>query len=432
MTDPTGNSTEAGAASPRLVALRLLRAVLEKHRPLDEALADPSNGMSRLEERDRGFARRLVASCLRRLGEADAALKPHLGRWPEGAPLAALRLGATELLFLGTPPHAAVSAQVDLLPRESKARGLVNAVLRKVSAQAKPDAAQAPKLNTPAWAMQRWNKAYGAATAEAIATAHLSEAPLDISVKHPAEMAQWAEALQADILPNGSLRRMAGGQVENLPGFNDGAWWVQDAAAALPAKLFGDVSGLVIADLCAAPGGKSAQLAAAGARVFAIDRAEPRVQRMKQNLKRLGLKIEARTALAENWRPEAPLDGILLDAPCSATGTIRRHPDLLYLKREADIAKLAQVQRRLLERALEIVKPGGLVVYCVCSLEPEEGEAHRGWLKERADCALEPIAAEELGIGEEMIRKGTLRTLPCHWAERGGLDGFYAMRLRKL
>ncbi len=450
-------TAEAAAPFPRAVAAGLLQAVLDKHRALDDALADKAMGFTALAERDRAAIRRLVATCLRRLGQIDALIDAFVPRRPAGLPLQALRLGLCDLLLLGTPAHAAVSASVDILPPPekggAKARGLVNAVLRRASHAGGQEGTSllmeqnAGRLNTPGWLAKRWIAAYGEAAAQAIMDAHLAEAPLDISVK-PGQEAEWAEALQAEILPGRSLRRMAGGAVEQLPGFEAGAWWVQDAAASLPAKLFGPVAGKCIADLCAAPGGKTAQLLSLGAAVYAVDRSETRLQRLKRNLARLNLKAMVRTADAETWQPDdaspeagapdgAPagtlLDGVLLDAPCSATGTIRRHPDLPYLKRPADIAKLADLQRRLLLHGLSLLKPGGLLVYCVCSLEPEEGEAQLAWIKARKDCELLPVSAAELGIDAAMISAdGALRSLPSHWAERGGIDGFFAMRVRKL
>ncbi len=429
---------------PRRVAADLLEAVLRRHRPLDEAMAETALGFARLAERDRAFVRRLVATCLRRLGQVDAVLKGFVQLWPKGLPLQVLRLGLCELLFLDTPPHAAVSSAVDLLPAESKARGLVNAVLRRAGREGAAIVAgqDAARLNTPAWLRRRWEAAYGPALARDIMAANLAEAALDISVK-PGLAAEWAAPLGASLLPSGSLRRLAGGAVDGLPGFAEqpAAWWVQDAAAALPARLFGadlagpDLAGQRLADICAAPGGKTAQLLAAGAaEVYAIDRSEPRLKRLKQNLARLGLKAQVRTADATQWQPEEGilLDGVLVDAPCTATGTIRRHPELPYLKQESDIASLAALQRRLLQQAITLLRPGGLLVYGTCSLEPEEGEAQRDWLLAQPELEPVPVSAAELGVHPAMIdAQGSLRCLPCHWPEHGGIDGFFATRFRR-
>ncbi|WP_428248814.1 RsmB/NOP family class I SAM-dependent RNA methyltransferase [Ferrovibrio sp.] len=420
----------------RRVAAALLQAVLERRRALDEAMADPALGFAKLPDRDRGFVRRLVAGTLRRLGQVDALLKGFVERTPKGLPLHAMRLGLCDLLFLGTPPHAAVSAAVEILPQGAKSRGLVNAVLRRADREAAAVIAAQDEalLNTPGWLRRRWEAACGKEVARDIMRAHLAEAALDITVKGNAE--SWAAQLNAVLLPNGSLRRLEGGAVDGLPGFNDEAgaqWWVQDAAAALPARLFGDLNGKLVADLCAAPGGKTAQLLSMGAEVYAIDRSEPRLQRLKRNLTRLGLKARVRTADAAVWTPdEGQLDGVLLDAPCSATGTIRRHPELPYIKQESDIAKLADLQRRLLEHAVSLLKPGGLLVYGTCSLEPEEGEAQRDWLLTHAELEPLPITPEELGVPAVMIdARGALRSLPCYWPEHGGIDGFFAARFRK-
>jgi 16S rRNA (cytosine967-C5)-methyltransferase len=239
--------------------------------------------------------------------------------------------------------------------------------------------------------------------------------------------------LQAELLPTGSLRRAAGGAIDVLPGFAEGAWWVQDAAAALPARLLGEVAGRPVIDLCAAPGGKTLQLAAAGARVTAIDRSAPRLERLRQNLARLGLHADVLAADAAEYRPPEPAAAVLLDAPCSATGTIRRHPDVARTRRPGDLAALAGVQDRLLDAALAMLRPGGLLVYCVCSLQPEEGPARIDALLQR-DTGVErlPIAAAEIGgLAAAITADCDLRTLPSHWAEIGGLDGFFACRLRR-
>ncbi|WP_300299684.1 transcription antitermination factor NusB [Ferrovibrio sp.] len=424
--------------NPRRVAASLLDGVLGKGRALDDMLADPKSGFRDLADRDRAFVRRLVATALRRRGQIDGTLRKFLTLWPKGLPREAMRLGAAELLFLDAPPHAAVDSAVDLMhPEQKKPRGLINAVLRKVATEGATIVAQqdAAKQNTPDWLWQSWERAYGPDLARDIALAHLQEAPLDISVKGDAAL--WADKLQAELLPSGSLRRMAPGAVENLPGYapQDGkgsAWWVQDAAAALPAKLLGDVAGKTIADLCAAPGGKTAQLAVSGAIVTAVDRSAQRLRRLEQNLARLDLKAEVVVAEIEQWQPPQPFDGVLLDAPCSATGTIRRHPDLPYLKDETDVMKLAALQRRLIAAAWTMLKPGGRLVYCVCSLQPEEGENQMAALRALPGARIVAADAATLGVPEDAVTAdGALRSLPCHWAERGGMDGFFAVCLEK-
>jgi 16S rRNA (cytosine967-C5)-methyltransferase len=289
-------------------------------------------------------------------------------------------------------------------------------------------------LDTPPWLLARWNKNYGDETARAIAAANGGEPALDLSVKSGPEL--WADRLSGRVLSTGTVRMIAHGSVTALPGFAEGAWWVQDAAAALPARLVGDVKGLRVADLCAAPGGKTAQLAVAGASVTAVDRAPARLQRLRENLTRLALAAELVCADAAEWTAE-PFDAVLVDAPCSATGTIRRHPDVPWLKRAADIVALSALQRRLVGRGVALLKPGGTLVYCSCSLEPEEGEEIIAEIiaGEHGVRRL-PISADEVfGRAEFITKNGDLRTLPCHFPDAdsrlAGLDGFYAARLKK-
>jgi 16S rRNA (cytosine967-C5)-methyltransferase len=429
--------------SARRVALDLLHSVLRRHRPFDESLAAHSTWPG-LSPRDRAFVRLLVATTLRRLGQIDAILAQCLDKplTPKAsAAEGALRLGVCQLLFLETPAHAAVTETIDALPRAAGAyRGLVNAVLRRVAQEGPALLETAPEIptNLPDWLWQGWNAAYGEETARAVAVQHLREPPLDLTVKHPAEQSLWAERLGARLLPNGSLRLQDAGAVENLPGFAEGAWWVQDAAAALPARLLRGIAGMKVLDLCAAPGGKTLQLAAAGAQVTAIDRSADRLARVSQNLARTGLTATCIATDAFNWRPPEPVDAVLLDAPCSATGTIRRHPDLPWIKRPAELAELPLLQRRLLNAAIQMTRPGGVIVYAVCSLEPAEGED----LIARAIEEAAPIERIRVGEGadelaelgappESITRAGALRTLPCHWSDQGGMDGFYAVRLRR-
>lgn len=435
MSDASAFPTVPGPASARRVAANLVDMVLGKGRALDDALADPKSGFRDLADRDRAYVRRLTATTLRRRGQIDGVLRKFLTLWPKGLPREAMRLGAAELLFLGAPAHAAVGEAVNLMhPEQKKPRGLINAVLRKVATEGAAIVAEqdAAKANTPEWLWQSWVNFYGEDAARDIAMAHLQEAPLDISLKSDDTAEDWAEKLQAEILPTGGLRRMAGGAVESLPGFDEGAWWVQDVAAALPAKLLGDVAGKRVADLCAAPGGKTAQLAAMGASVMAVDRSEPRLKRLKENLKRLGFKVDVRTAEIEQWQPPEQFDAVLLDAPCSATGTIRRHPDLPYLKDETDVAKLAELQRRLMQAAWAMLKPGGRMVYCVCSLQPEEAEYQLRHLLALPGAGILPADAGKLHLPAEAVaHDGALRTLPSMWSGRGGMDGFFAACLQK-
>lgn len=442
MTDPQAAPSAPSQASEdplaaRRVALALLDRVLRAHQPLDDTLASHGDFL-RLESRDRAFARLLVATTLRRLGEIDAALarlmeKPlvpraHLVR-------GVLRLAVAQLAFLGTPAHAAVDSAVSLAATlESGAyKALVNAVLRGVARQGESLWAGADRLrlNTPTWLWESWLAAHGEPTTRAIAAAHLVEAPLDITPKSDAEA--WAGRLHAELLPSGTLRRAAGGRIEELPGYADGAWWVQDAAAALPTRLLGDVAGQHVVDLCAAPGGKTLQLAAAGARVSAVDISARRLKRVADNLRRTGLAAELVAGDGATWRPASPPDAVLLDAPCSATGTLRRHPDIAWLKSEADVARLGAVQARLLDAAIAMVRPGGVIVYAVCSLQPQEGI-------ERVSAALRDGGVERLnlapedvpGLAQAITAEGDLHTLPSMWADRSGMDGFFAARLRRL
>ncbi|MEX2628795.1 MAG: transcription antitermination factor NusB [Tistlia sp.] len=425
-------------ADPRHLALRLLGLVLRRGQPLDEALAG-NRSVAALAARDRAFLRLLLATTLRRLGQLDAALDSLVQR-----PLPAhpgelrdlLRLGAAQLLFLGTPPHAAVSTSLALAEGRTlrNFKGLINALLRRLAREGAAilEGQDGARLNLPGWLWDSLVAAHGEAAARAIAAVQAGEPPLDLTLKDGQDVELWAERLEAEPLPTGSLRRpAAGGEIAALPGFAEGAWWVQDAAAALPARLLGSVDGRAVADLCAAPGGKTAQLAAAGARVVAVEISRSRLARVGENLRRLGLSARLLEADATVWQPDEPLPFILLDAPCSATGTLRRHPDVAWLKSPADLPALTALQDCLLERAVAGLAPGGTLVYATCSLLPEEGpERIERLLAAGAPLARRPVRAEEVGgLAELVTPQGDLRTLPCHLAERGGLDGFYACRL---
>jgi 16S rRNA (cytosine967-C5)-methyltransferase len=438
------NHDDAPGLAVRRVAADLIDGVLRRQRPLDEQLDGRSGhaALGGLSERDRALTRALAATVLRRLGSLRHLIDLFLERGtPREAPRVetALLMGAAQILFLNVPDHAAVDLAVRLVQGDRNAAryaGLVNAVLRRVAREGADllAATDTALVDTPAWLMARWTKTYGEATARAIAIANGREPALDLTVKTDAEAI--AARLGGRVLPTGSVRTVVHGAVTAVPGFVEGAWWVQDAAAALPARLFGAVGGLRVADLCAAPGGKTAQLAAAGARVSAVDRAPARLNRLRDNLARLSLAADIVAADVAEWAAE-PFDAVLLDAPCSSTGTLRRHPDVPWLKHPADIAKLAALQRRLIERAVALTKPDGMLVYCTCSLEPEEGEdVVAGLLAREPGMQRMPIAASEVcGRGEFITENGDLRTLPCHFPDPdprfAGLDGFYAARLVK-
>jgi 16S rRNA (cytosine967-C5)-methyltransferase len=436
--------TEVPGLATRRIAADILDGVLHKRRMLDDQLdgAGAHPGLKTLSDRDRALMRRLVATILRRLGTLGHVLSRLLDKGiPTDAPRAqsALLIGAAQILWMDVPDHAAVDLSVRLVQadrRAAKYAGLVNAVLRRCAREAQPLIAEVAhqSLDVPTWMMTRWIAHYGEDTARAIAQALSHEPPLDLTVK--ADAAQWATRLHGETLQTGTVRTLLQGPITMLPGFTEGQWWVQDAAAALPATLFGDINGKTIADLCAAPGGKTAQLAQAGAIVTAIDRSPARVARLRDNLTRLSLSANAIVADATEW-PGESFDGVLVDAPCAATGTIRRHPDVAWLKQEADITALAALQKRLLQKAVALLKPGGTLVYCTCSLEPEEGEhAIAALLDAESAIKRAPIDAAEVGgLAEIVTAEGAIRTLPSHLPHSdprlAGLDGFYAARLIK-
>ncbi len=401
----------------RETAFDLLTAVLERGRPLEEALT----ALPTLDQRDRSAAHRLTAAVLRRAGTLDALIEPFLRKEPPAPVRNVLRIGAAGLLLLNTPVHAAVGTAVALAKTRGLTpfAGLTNAVLRKVAAAgpAALETLDSPRLDTPPWLWASWG-----ANARAIAIAHQQEAPLDLTLKPGT-----APPENAELLPTGSVRFPPGTRVADIPGFDQGALWVQDAAAALPAKLLNAQSGERIADLCAAPGGKTGQLAAAGATVTALERDPARLDRLAGNLVHWGLHAALIQADATAWTPPELFDAILLDAPCSATGTIRRHPDVPHLKRPNDIKTLIQAQDRLIAAAAAMLKPGGRLIYAVCSLQPEEAEPR---ILNAPHLRPDPFTPEELAmLPEARTAGGNLRTHPALWSERGGMDGFFAARL---
>ena len=438
----TSPQPEVPGLAARRIAADILDGVLRRRIALDEQLSGKAAhpGLATLADRDRALMRRLTATVLRRLGTLRHLLAGFLEKgFPADAPRTEtiLLIGAAQILWLEVPDHAAVDLSVRLAQADRRAAryaGLVNAVLRRVAQTRTTVLAEQASRDTPEWLLARWTKTYGADIARAIAEANGHEPALDFTVKQDAE--SWAERLRGRVLPTGTVRTIAHGAIVLMPGFSEGAWWVQDAAASLPARLLGDVRGLEVADLCAAPGGKTAQLAFAGARVTAVDRSAARLTRLRENLTRLSLQAETVTADVLEWQG-GPFDAALLDAPCSSTGTIRRHPDVPWLKTEADLAVLTSLQQRLIDRAVDLLKPGANLVYCVCSLEPEEGVKQIAALLARnPNVTRKPMTAEELfGHGEFVTADGDLRTLPLHLPDPdprwGGLDGFYAARLTR-
>ena len=411
----------------RIIAYRVLESVLDRGQAFDHVLEN-APGLLRLDGRDRGFVRLLTTTVLRHLGTLDHAVTGALSH--DDLPSSAwhvLRLGLAQLRYLQTPPHAAISTSVDLAGIVApRLKGLVNAVLRR---HASLNFDESPAVNLPEWLWSRWVATYGEQEAVATAQACAQEAPLDITVK--ADPPHWADALNATVMPMGTLRRDPGGAVQSLPGFTEGAWWVQDLAASLPVRLMGDLAGKTVYDLCAAPGGKTAQLAAAGGFVTAVDRAAPRLKRLADNMGRLRLDVETVVADATGWKPAQRADAILLDAPCLATGTLRRHPDIPWLKTQADLDALVALQARLLDHAATLLKPGGSLMYCTCSLEPEEGEQQvAAFLSRHAHFRRDPVRPDELpGLEQAVSPDGDVRMLPHYLAEQGGVDGFYSARL---
>lgn len=434
--------TPAGLTA-RVAAARAVAEAVTSARPLEERLAaDLSLRDPRLDPRDRALARSIATVALRRLGTIRRAIVERLDK---GMPRRSgnlewtLVVGAAQLLFLDTPDHAAVDLAVRAARAEAGSApfaGLANALLRAVARDRAAILSASDPLDddTPAWLAARWRATYGDETARAIATANRAEPTLDLSVKR--DPAAWAERLGGIVLPTGSVRLDSHRPVAELEGYAEGEWWVQDAAAALPARLIGARPGARIVDLCAAPGGKSAELAAAGAVVTTVDRSAERLKVLAANFERL--RLEAEIVVADALAFEAPpFDATLIDAPCTATGTIRRHPDVAWVKRPTDFAGLVRLQSQLLDKAITLTKPGGLIVYCTCSLEPEECEAQIAALMRRnPDVRRVPIEAAEIGgLVQCVTPAGELRTLPGHlWGDdprRSGLDGFFAARLLK-
>lgn len=418
-------------ANARIMAHRALMLIFDKHKNLEEAWQETA-AIHHLDSRDKGFCRLLVLTVLRQCGFLDSRIghyAPRMAKLPL-AVLLALRLGAAQILFLESAAHAAVSTSVDLVGANNKPmRGLVNAILRKMITQEEKivDATLAWQKNIPVWLLENWRKNYGAEQAEAIARACLTEPVLDLTVKE--NPAHWAEKLGATLLQNNTLRLALQDDITKLSGYLEGAWWVQDVAASLPAPLAGMIKGKIIYDLCAAPGGKTMQLASMGGRVTAVDHAPDRLKRLADNLRRTRLQATLVESDVLAFTPDEKADLVLLDAPCSATGTLRRYPDLILHKTYADVTRLAALQARMLSHASTLVKKGGMLIYAVCSLCDEEGHTViNAFLRENPSWQRQPITPKEtLNMQECVTKDGDLRTLP-HMM-KGGMDGFFAARL---
>jgi 16S rRNA (cytosine967-C5)-methyltransferase len=429
-----GLGPSGGGLAARAEALRLLDLILNQHQKLDECFgaAAATGVLAGASQADRNLCYAIVATTLRRHGEITAAIDRHLTKkLPRSSGPARLILmtAACQLLFMRVAAHAAVDTAVRLARFDVKARhfaGLINAVCRRIAADAgeHPPEPSDPFINTPLWLSLRWRQTYGEAEAAAIALSHIEEPPIDLSVRTDPQA--WAGKLGGRVFHDHTVRLDGNGQqVSHLAGYGDGHWWVQDAASALPARLLGDVRARTVLDLCAAPGGKTAQLAAIGAEVTAVDRSASRLGRLQENLARLQLTARVVQADILEYAPEQLFDAVLLDAPCSGTGTIRRNPDLPFHRDAPAIAELSLLQRRLLDRAASFIRPGGRLVFSTCSLEPEESEEHLLDLPDHM--TLLPIDSAIDGLKTEWVdARGCLRTRPSQ-----GLDGFFAMRLAR-
>jgi 16S rRNA (cytosine967-C5)-methyltransferase len=435
----TATAVQSPSFDVRTLSVDIFRICRSKKLTVEEAVSGDARAGA-LSARDRALLTSILLTAFRHLGEIEAVLKTLLIKplpRKSGTVTDILTLGVAQLLFLDMPAHAVIDRSVRAAKADRNAlhfSGLVNAVLRKVAAGGAGlvEGLDSPRVNTPGWLWQRWSQAYGAEAARQIALAHAARPALDLSVKNSA--AAWAERLKGVLLPNGQVRLPADhAPVPELEGFREGQWWVQDAAATIPVHLLGDIRGKSVLDLCAAPGGKTLQLAAAGAQVTAVDISEGRLVRLRENLARTGLRADIVTEDLLSPTLTGEWDAVLLDAPCSATGTIRRHPELPYLRDENQLGDLSRMQRQMLRKAATLVKPGGRLVYCTCSLEPEEGEAQLRWLQ-GWNIGFEMLDAFLPWLPPEAVSgTGGIRTLPfMHLGEAQGLDGFFVVVLRRL
>ena len=428
----SGENNNFGKSSARMAAAAAVTAVLSDGVQLELAL-DQSPGFHELDPRDRAFARNMVSTLFRRMGQVDIVLKPHIRREPPLFIKNVLRLGTVQLLILKTPVHAAVGESVEIVKSRSKYKafaGMVNAVLRKVGDSGGKALAQTtPQDNLPGWLRGSWQHDYGRTEMRRMARQFMDAPPIDLTVKKDPD--GWAQRLGGEILFGNTIRLASARSIPDLPGFDEGDWWVQDISASIPVQIAGDLAGKSVLDLCAAPGGKTAQMAAMGAKVTALDKSENRLKRVAENLERLNLKAELIAADALEWGvPERRFDLVLLDAPCSATGTFRRHPDVVHSKSPQSISRLIRLQEALLRRAARWVRPGGSLIYCTCSLQTDEGEGQAAkFLKHNSNFTISPIGRiDELNFPERAYDQGYLRLLPHFLEAKGGMDGFFTAK----
>ena len=428
----------------RRAAAMALQDILRNGTVLEQALNSLAD-YNALSARDRAFARAIVATTFRRFAQIQAVLKPFLRKAPPAFTMAVLQTAAAQILYLKTPAHAAVGETVDLLKSRASSKGfanMANAILRNIVKDGpKLSAAVAPTANIPGWIRTNWEKSYGKAELRKMAARLIKDPVLDLQINGDARI--WAEKLGGTLIGTQTVRLNSIGDVTSLEGFEDGHWWAQDIAASLPAQiaqnlLSGDISGKMVLDLCAAPGGKTLQLAAMGAKVTALDRSEKRLQRLEENLKRTNLKAEIICADALEWDNSAQFDVILLDAPCSATGTFRRHPDVLYNRTPKMVSDLTKLQDKLLKNAAKWLKPDGILIYSVCSLQSEESHPRMTrFLRDLPDFRLISIPSSfyanlGLDLPETRFEGGTLRSLPSDLSENGGMDGFFIAAFKRI
>ena len=425
----TKTSGDIGVGARRS-AIYLLDQVLGERRLMSELIG--SGTLDRLPAEDRARAQRLALDTLRGLERADRLLQKHLRKKPSLTVQNALRVGTVELCQ-GGAAHGVVNAMVQIIgadKRNGQLKGLVNAVLRKIAADGPEAWGKLREPRLPKWLRRPLVDAWGSDAVAGMEAAHFLGAPLDITPK--AEAGAVAEALEATILPTGTLRLPSAGQVTALAGYESGDWWIQDAAAALPARILAPQPGEVVLDMCAAPGGKTMQLASSGATVTAVDDSSSRLGRLHENLERTGL--TAAVDVSSALEHQGSYDAILLDAPCSATGTIRRHPDLPFAKDGSEFGDLIELQSKMLDHMWSLLKPGGRLVFCTCSLLPDEGEVQiEEALARHPDMQVERNALNLPGVSPDWITpEGGLRLRPDYWADKGGMDGFYIAVMRKI